>query len=533
LIVFCSSLYSQKNNQLLLKIIGKDSIENSYIKNTRYLNKHATKISLNKEVDSVLEELKRSGFFTLQIDSSKTVSKSHSYYVSLHKRIERVHIKINPTELPLFKDYKVKQQNTIELRTEELTQFMKDLQSIIENNGEAFGKINLENQQIEKGVLFANLKIQHSKRRTLDSLIIKGYTKIPKSLYKNLIPTKSKFTKNSVHEVSNIIKNSKYIAETKTPEILFSKDSTILYVYLKKVDSNSFDGLINFSSNEETNKIELKGYLDLNLNNTFNIGEELELKWKNNGGNRQNLNIKIKVPYVFGTKLHIETNFNLYRHDSTFTNTNLSLQTTYFISKKSRLGLMFASNNSNDLQNQSTIEVQDFTKKEIGLSYHYKNNIEFNLYTAYGARISNNQNTKQSQIKFDISNTYKITDRLQLYVKNTTAILNSNNYLQNELYRIGGVNSVRGFNEQSIFTSKYSYINSEFRVSTKGASYLYSIVDFGIYNNLKQNILGAGVGYLISNKNSVTTISYSIGKFSRTPLNLRSSKLSIKTVIVF
>jgi 1,2-phenylacetyl-CoA epoxidase PaaB subunit len=51
----------------------------------------------------------------------------------------------------------------------------------------------------------------------------------------------TKSTKNS-----NIISPDKQ----KYPETLFTKDSTKVYVYLEKQNSNNFDGFIGFNNNE-------------------------------------------------------------------------------------------------------------------------------------------------------------------------------------------------------------------------------------------------------------------------------------------
>ena len=66
-------------------------------------------------------------------------------------------------------------------------------------------------------------------------------------------------------------------SEIKKPEILFTKDSTIIYLYLKKEKSNSFEGFLGFSTNQQSNKIELNGNIDLKLISNLNSGEELHL----------------------------------------------------------------------------------------------------------------------------------------------------------------------------------------------------------------------------------------------------------------
>ena len=49
-----------------------------------------------------------------------------------------------------------------------------------------------------------------------------------------------------------------FVEEIKSPELLFTRDSTTLYLYLKKKFSNSFDGFIGFNTDEETKKLNLK-----------------------------------------------------------------------------------------------------------------------------------------------------------------------------------------------------------------------------------------------------------------------------------
>ena len=40
----------------------------------------------------------------------------------------------------------------------------------------------------------------------------------------------------------------KFASEIKTPEVLFAKDSTNLYMYIEKAKSNSFDGFLGFGT---------------------------------------------------------------------------------------------------------------------------------------------------------------------------------------------------------------------------------------------------------------------------------------------
>ena len=118
-----------------------------------------------------------------------------------------------------------------------------------------------------------------------------------------------------------------------------------------------------------------------------------------------------------------------------------------------------------------------------------------------------------------------------LFIKNTTGLLQSNNYLNNELYRIGGFKSIRGFSEKSIFTSQYSYFNIEYRYLTSSNSYLYSITDFGKFKNYTSNtIYGIGIGYLFKIKKSQINIGYVLGNGIN---NLKNTKILFQILNYF
>ncbi|WP_420793205.1 ShlB/FhaC/HecB family hemolysin secretion/activation protein [Polaribacter ponticola] len=119
--------------------------------------------------------------------------------------------------------------------------------------------------------------------------------------------------------------------------------------------------------------------------------------------------------------------------------------------------------------------------------------------------------------------------RNNLFLKNNTGYLNSDDFLNNELFRIGGNNTIRGFNERSIFTNNYTYFNIEYRYLTSKESYLYSITDVAkIKNRSKNNLLiGLGLGYLFKIKESLINIGYVLGKEKNNKFNYNDSKLII------
>jgi len=364
--------------------------------------------------------------------------------------------------------------------------------------------------------------------------------------YITLASLASGVPKEKIDLASRAINNLPFAEERKPPEVLFTNDSTIIYLYLNKKKSNQFDGIIGFASKEESNGIEFNGYLDLAINNIFNSGETIALYWKNNGENRQRFYLEAEVPYIFNLPLTPRANFELYRQDSTFSNVRANISLLYNFTGKGQLAAEFSSENSNDLSNGNSIGVASYSNMFYGLSYNYKLldadvlfPIKFNLgFSALlGSRTEESNSTDQLKFIIDAHYLYAINNKNYVFIRNSSGLLNSDNYFENELFRIGGVNNLRGANEESIFASAYTIFNVEYRFKPNLSSYFYSITDFSYSENKlileNTNVISLGLGYAFRTKAGILNLSYAIGKFNNSPFTFDNSKVHIKILSNF
>jgi len=118
-----------------------------------------------------------------------------------------------------------------------------------------------------------------------------------------------------------------------------------------------------------------------------------------------------------------------------------------------------------------------------------------------------------------------------IFIQNNTSVLLSDRFLTNELFRFGGINSIRGFNENSIDASLYTVINTEYRYRFNAGFYLHSIIDIGYFENeinqLEEELYGFGIGLGLFTKAGLLKFSFANGisenqdfKFSSTKIHL-------------
>ena len=540
-----------QENELIL--VTNDTIQNRIVSEIYYTKKHLQKKDVLDEINRILEQVKKRGFFTARIDSISKADKTFSAHIDLGKKTNKIIIinKLKPEERT--KLYGASQTSesaidSIKIKTNEFDEFTNQLLEKIDRKGKSFSEISYINPIIKNDTLIIELTISDSSNRTIDKVIVRGYNAFPEKFISNyfLINTKTVFSKQKLKTISTLTNRLDFIKENKAPEVLFKKDSTHLYLFFDKLGTSSFDGIVNFSSKENGKGLLLNGNLDLKLNNAFNSGEKFEIIWNKVSDEKTDFKINSYVPYLFNSKFSTTLEFNLYRQDSTFINTNFKFNTDYSINQRSHASVLYRSENSNYLLNTLNNEITSYSNYFIGLGYQMKKLSTSKLYDfnkgvklnlIVGKRKTSLESINQLKLHFSVFTNLQINDKGYLAIKNESGLLTSKNYLLNELFRIGGANSIRGYNEQSIFTNGYSYSNIEFRYLLDRSSYLYSITDLGAYKESStkkiKKLLGIGAGYQFKINNNFVNIGYVISTNSRTNTKLNNSRLVIKWTSFF
>ena len=539
---FSHLTFGQKNELIL---VAKDTIQNRIVSEIYHTKKYLQKKDALDEIDRILQQVKKRGFFTARIDSISKTNKELIAYLDLGKKINEIIIVTKKDNTNGIIDSGI---DSIKIKTREFSDLTNQLLEQIDRKGNSFSEITYVNPLLKNDTLFLEMKISNSSSRKIDKVITRGYEDFPKKFITKyfLIDKNTVFSKQKLNQVSALSNKLDFIKEKKAPEVLFKKDSTHLYLFLDKIGTSSFDGLVNFSSKENGKGLLLNGNLDLKLNNTFNTGEKFEIIWNKVSDEKTDFKINSYVPYILNSKFSTTLEFYLYRQDSTFINTNFELKTDYSINQKSHASILYSSEKSNYLLNISNNDLASYSNYFIGLGYElkksstsnlykYKNGLNLNL--TIGKRKTDIESINQLKFHFSAFANVQINNRGYLNIKNESGLLTSKNYLLNELFRIGGANSIRGYNEQSIFTNGYSYSNIEFRYSLDTSSYLYSITDLGGYKenttNKIKKILGIGAGYQFRINNNLVNLGYVISTNSSTNAKLNSSRLVVRWTSFF
>jgi len=550
-----STSYGQKF-QLVAK--ADNSINNTILEEISYLKNHSSKEGVFKELKTIKSKLEKKGYLNSTLDTLYLKDSIYTAHFILGKLTERLRIYYRDDSLHYHKipQKLIEQISTqmtndyFEIPFEQISNSLEHIVNYYEEDGKSFVQVTLKNIHLEAKNAIAQLNITDAKSRTIDKVIIKGYEDFPKSYIKynlNLKP-KSVFSNDKLISVSSALNNLPFVEEQKSPEVLFTNDSTYIYLYLKKKQSNRFDGVLGFSSKEEGSGLEFNGYLDFLFNNIFNRGESIKLLWKNNENNSQQFFISATVPYIFNLPIIPKASFEIFRQDSTYNNITTNFSIGFLLNPKSKITAAYNSENSNNLLNENSPDsnISSFKNNFFGGAFNYRlfnrdplypEKFTLNFSAFYGNRET--KNTKTNQIKFLLSINYlfSINFKNHIFIQNQSGILNSEDYYINELFRIGGINSIRGINENSVLASAYSIFNLEYRFKPSNSSYLFTISDFALVKNPivndYSNIFSIGLGYAFITKLGILNLSYATAKFNNNSFNFSDAKVNIQLISVF
>ncbi len=541
-----------RHYSLKIKTNSSDSFEPK--KSLDFVKKVSTKDSMTIELNSYLKQIELKGYLNTRIDSVVQSDSIYTAYLNPGEQLEYINIyyghisRLVLNEKELNSISKEADSSRIRIPFTEIPAFMNALVALFENKGNSFVQVSLEQIELDKQDAKAILRLDQNIVRHIDKVIIKGYENFPKNYINHELGLKrgTVFNSNKIEMASRAINNLSFAEELKPPEVLFTNDSTIIYLYLSKKRSNEFDGIIGFASKEDDNGLEFNGYLDLSINNIFNSGETISLFWKNNGQNRQRFYLETALPFIFNLPLSPKINFELYRQDSTFNNVKANISLLYSIIGKGQIAANFNTENSNDLTSGNTAGVGSYSNLFYGLSYTYKIlsadvlfpiRFDFSISGMLGSRRNDLENISQTKFMLHANYLYSINQKNYIFLQNVSGILNSENYFENELFRFGGIYNLRGVNEESIFASSYTVFNLEYRFKPNLSSYFYTITDYSFSKNeiidQSTNVISLGLGYAFQTKAGILNLSYAIGKFENSPFTFDNSKVHIKIVSKF
>jgi outer membrane protein assembly factor BamA len=456
----------------------------------------------------------------------------------------------------------------------------------MENNGYPFASVSLDSIRFEGDSVHAVMKLDKGPLYKIDSIRNLGNGSITSNFLQQYLGIRngSIYRKDKLQQISTRMRELPYLQEKQPWSLSMLGTGSILNVYLDAKKSSEVNVLLGLlPSNEQlaNNKLLVTGEANINLKNALGSGESIGLNWQQIQVKSPRLNILFQQPYLFGSPFGMNFNFDLFKKDSSFVNVSILVGAAYSVSSR-QTGSVFIQRLTTNLLTVDTFSIKnsrklpaeaDVSSVNLGINYEWlttdyrfnpRKGNEFAVTASAGTKNIKKNNvivklSDASDPAFNFNSLYD-TFKLKSYqfrlklkavhyfpVSRASTIKTALNggwfqspaIFRNELFQIGGYKLLRGFDEESIFSSSYGVGTAEYRYLLGQNSFLSAFMDYGITSNnsqgrkLNNNFLGAGVGMAFETRAGIFNITYAAGKRDDQKFNLRQSKIHLGYVNYF
>lgn len=452
----------------------------------------------------------------------------------------------------------------------ELQAYANHILTYLENHGYPFAKVQIDHLLPATQGMGATLLVEKNNYIVLDSLVQQGNHKLrPSFLYGYLgLKRKKAYNASLINKVNDKLQNLNYLQLTRDPGVAFSHDKAALYIFADKKKINQFEGYLGLvPSDEISGKILVTGNLNLDLNNIFSIGEHLSLSWKRTQVQSQTLDIALNFPYLFYTSLGIDASFNMEKKDTQYVNLYAEIGLQYYLIHNGCIKAYYAYQNSRLIYNASLATLTslpaaaDYNLHWYGLSfqtqkldylYNPRKGYNINVNVAAGnktlltnakipAELYNGINKKTAQFKASVHSDFyfPMGKHFTWLLSCRAAHIQASNLYQNELFEIGGLQSLRGFDHHSLQASTYVILSNEIRFLFAKQSYIQAFFDIAGYEKKCNNTyysdfpFGFGMGIAFNTKAGIFSLSYALGRQKGNPVKFATGKINFGYTALF
>lgn len=503
------------------------------------------KLTNYSSVHTINEQLKQQfhkhGYLGYSMDSILHNNDSSFYFIYTGTPYKLKNINIDHAAFSYLSKHFVFKKN---INPKLISKTNAKIHSELLNSGYPYSTISSEYIINKKNVVL-DYKIHLGQLVTFDSIVA-----IPSDLISSTFLTKKTGIKGGKPYNEKLVLNIKNnLAQTKLLDVdtvinVINGNSASNIIKVKPIKQNTFNALIGLQNNRN-NKNEFTGSATIHLINTIKQGEKIAINWQKPESLSQLLELEFKFPYVWKLPLGTSIYLNIDKKDTSYTNTVLK---SGISTSNSIIGeiTLFGKWTSSTINNNSEFALVSSNTNQYGLGYNYskfdnpflpKKGFEFNTELFAGNHKQyKNDTSKSIQPILELIAEFSLAIQLPIgsvFFRNKCGLLYSDSLKSNNLYRIGGVNSMRGYNENSIYAKQYNIAKTEYRLPLGSHSYIYLLYDIGYLNTPNNNSFSfdtkqaIGAGMNIKTTAGYLSISYALGQNYNHSFLLNEGKIHI------
>ncbi|HMC98467.1 MAG TPA: hypothetical protein VKG92_12485 [Flavobacteriales bacterium] len=442
-------------------------------------------------------------------------------------------------------------------------QLFEDLLKRSEDNGYPFARVSLDSIRQGDDGLYARVHLDQGRLVRFDSVVVRGSARTNMRYLQAHIGIKpgDVYNETLVAGVERRVRELPFVTQRQRPYVQFTAEKTKLFLFLDGKKASSINGILGIQPDPATGKVNLTGDLDLRLRNALKRGEAIDLNWRSLQDKTQDLRIHFNLPFTFNTPFGTDASLKLFKRDTTFLEINARGGLEYLLARGDKLSF-FVNSKSSERLGRTTSALPGLADVHV-LSYglgveRERFDYRYNPRSGHSLLVEGSAGRKRTTTAVlseeeqppDIRTVqYQLDGKAVLHVpikrRSTIRLAAQGGWMvnddlyRNELYRIGGLKTMRGVDEASIYCSAYAIGTLEYRFVYEENANFFLFVDQGWWEDASQDLLvtdaplGFGAGTTFETKAGLFSLTYALGKQFDNPVLLRGGKIHFGFVSLF
>ena len=581
LLFFTTEKAAAQKSLFLIPIIAKGDLEN-YRKTDTLSRIFSDTATLNTALKAWQQSAFRRSFYEASADHQSR--KDSLVFVSLHIGKPYEWIALNPGNIDrqlLDKvGFRQKKFEGMLFRYPELLQLQNRIVQYMSNNGFPFASVGLEQVEVRQQKVSAGLVLRNGPEIRFEGISLQDDSeRISVHFLENYlgINPNTLFGMDKVNGIKSRIRELPYLLLAEDPLLTFSAGKAAVNLHILRNKASRFDAVLGFLPSSDPrgkSRLTLTGTVNLDLQNALGKGERLYLDFQRLKPQTQELKMQVNYPYLFNYKIGADASLNIFKADTSFTDIKINAGLQYLFQGNNFLKLYWTQSLTNSgsidkatvLQQYRLPAILDVDASGYGLELQhqrldYRQNPRkgwiFQVKTDFGNRKIRKNSTITGLVNPDnpgynyawlydsiplkslrIQSQLNAAFYLPLFQQSTVKIglqsaglFSQNNIYRNEQYRIGGNRLLRGFDEASVFASKYAVLTLEYRFLFSQNSFFSVFTDGSVVENKTSTVnrlekrAGFGAGMTFETRAGLFSLAYALGKTAGTPIDIRNGKI--------
>lgn len=449
-----------------------------------------------------------------------------------------------------------------------------------ENHGYPFAAVWIDSLSWKSDAVAGKLYMDKGPLVVFDTLSVKGSATLSKAYLASYLGIREgqAYNRSKVLQVRERLRELPFVRAGKDATVTFYENKAVVNLFLEKKRASRFDFLIGVLPNSsQTGRLLITGTFMGELQNQFGLGERIFAQFEQLRPLTQELRLEFNYPYILDLPFGADLQFDLYKRDTNYITIEYDIGIQYLLEGGNYIKAFWNNRTTNllSVDTQQVVQFQrlpdtlDVSNATFGVEYSYKKlDYRYNPRKGWGLLLNGGAGVKTIRRNATIDGIaegrslydslrlrtfqYRLEAEVEWYIPlfqrstirtafRAGAIFAERSIFANEQYRIGGTQLLRGFDEESIFATRFGVATLEYRLLLGQNSYLYAFGDYAYVDAKTINLpdiesdypFGFGFGISFETSVGIFGISLAYGSQQGNPLDFAAPKVHFGYVSLF